>query len=275
MIASEDYILATGVEGANRLALLDSVYAPDATRIMHEIGIRRGARVADIGCGTGNTARWFARMVGHTGDIWALDISGDQLAIAQSNTQASGHTNVHFVRGSAYETGLPRDFFDVVHCRLLLCHLLRPFDVLHEMAAIARPGGLVICFEVDLTGLLSIPTTDCYERIQELLTTHHRLRGMDPALGLNLSRLFREVGLIPPDMAFIHPVYLRGERKRLWEHSFFEASPHLVKAGLTSDVELKELSIALAAVAADETIGVAQSRMPVTWARKLPPADQF
>jgi tripartite-type tricarboxylate transporter receptor subunit TctC len=41
-----------------------------------------------------------------------------------------------------------------------------------------------------------------------------------------------------------------GLGKRLWEHSFFEVSPHLVKAGLTRDVELKELSIALAAVAA-------------------------
>jgi SAM-dependent methyltransferase len=275
MMASEDYILATGVKGADRLALLDSVYAPDATRIMQEIGIQRGARVADIGCGTGNTALWFARTVGQTGEICALDISGDQLALAQSNAQASDHTNIHFVRGSAYETGLPRDFFDVVHCRLLLCHLLRPLDVLREMAAITRLGGLVVCFDIDLTGLFSIPATDCYKRVQELLTTHHQLRGMDIALGLNLPQLFREVGLVDPDMAFIHPVYLRGERKRLWEYSFFEASPHLVNAGLTSDVELKELSIDLAAVAADETIGVAQSRMPVTWARKLPPADQL
>jgi SAM-dependent methyltransferase len=272
MISSEDYILATGVEGADRLALLDSVYAPDATRIMQEVGIQRGAKVADIGCGTGNTACWFARTVGHTGEIWALDISGDQLAFAQSKAQASGHANIHFVRGSAYETSLPRDFFDVVHCRLLLCHLLRPFDVLREMAAITRPGGLVICFDVDLTGLFSIPVTDCYKRIQELLTTHQELRGMDITLGLSLSRLFREVGLIEPDMALIHPVYLRGERKRLWEHSFFEASPNLVNAGLTSDTELRELSIALAAVAADESIAVAQSRMPVIWARKPPPA---
>ena len=53
------YILATGAEGAARLALLDSVYGPDATRIMTGIGIPRGGRVADIGCGTGNTTRWF------------------------------------------------------------------------------------------------------------------------------------------------------------------------------------------------------------------------
>jgi len=67
---------------------------------------------------------------------------------------------------------------------------------------------------------------------------------------------------------FIHPVYLRGESKRLWEYSFFEASPHLVGSGLTSDAELKQRSAALAAVAADETISIAQARMPAVWARK-------
>jgi hypothetical protein len=69
-------------------------------------------------------------------------------------------------------------------------------------------------------------------------------------------------------MAFIHPVYLRGERKRLWEYSFFEASPHFITSGLTDEGELKRLATELAGVAADESIMVAQSRMPAAWARK-------
>src|SRR5215470_9982370 len=161
-----------------------------------------------------------------------------------------------------------RDHFDVVHCRLLLCHLVRPLDALREMAAIAKPGGIVVCFDIDFTGLFSVPAAACYARVQELLATHDRLRGIDNALGLNLPRLFRQVGLVEPDMALIHPVYLRGEQKRLWEYSFFEASPRFVKSGLTSDAELKRLGVALAAVAADESITVAQCRMPVTWGRK-------
>jgi hypothetical protein len=43
---------------------------------------------------------------------------------------------------------------------------------------------------------------------------------------------------------------------------------------LTRDAaELNQPSISLAAVAADETIAVAQTRMPVTWARKLGASD--
>ena len=58
--------------------------------------------------------------------------------------------------------------------------------------------------------------------------------------------------------------------KRLWECSFLEASPHFVEAGLISDAEVHRLSAELAKVAADETVSVAQGRMPVTWARKPP-----
>jgi len=267
-LVDDRYILATGAAGAARLALLDQVYGPDAERIMTAIGIPRGGRVADIGCGTGNTARWFANMVGPEGQIAAVDVSADQLAVARSSAEAHGLANIHFVRASAYDTGLPRDHFDVVHCRLLLCHLVRPLDALREMAAIARPGGLVICFDLDITGLFSVPATECYVRLQALFASHDRLRGVDGTLGLNLPRLFRQVGLVEPDIAFIHPVYLRGEGKRIAEYSFFEASPHVVRSGLTTDAELKRLAAALAAVAADETIMVAQSRMPAAWARK-------
>jgi hypothetical protein len=100
---------------------------------------------------------------------------------------------------------------------------------------------------------------------QDVLVT---AASIDDTLGLNLPRLFQEVGLVDPDIAFIHPVYLRGEQKRLWEFSFFEASPHIVRSGLTTEAELNRLSAALAAVAADETISVAQARMPAAWARK-------
>src|SRR5260370_18144530 len=82
------------------------------------------------------------------------------------------------------------------------------------------------------------------------------------ALGLNLPRLFRQVGLVEPDMAFIHPVYLRGEQKRLWEYSFFEASPHFVQSGLTSAAEVKRLSAALAAVGAHRATHLCATAKP-------------
>lgn len=235
---------------------------------MTEISIPRGAIVADLGCGTGNTTRWFARKIGQSGEVTGVDVSADQLAIARGNVEADDHANIQFVNANAYDTGLPRDYFDVVHCRLLLCHLIRPLDALREMVAIARPGGVIICFDIDITGLISFPATDCYARVQELITASGQHRGTDDTLGVKLPCLFLQVGLVEPEIAFIHPVFLRGQQKRLWEYTFLEASPHFVSSGLTNEAEVRRLSAELATVAADETVSVAQARMPVTWARK-------
>jgi ubiquinone/menaquinone biosynthesis C-methylase UbiE len=82
--------------------------------------------------------------VGPGGEVTAVDVSAEQLSIAESQAKADGHRNIRFINVTAYDTGLPRNYFDVVHCRMLLCHLASPLDALREMAAIARPGGLII-----------------------------------------------------------------------------------------------------------------------------------
>jgi hypothetical protein len=141
-------------------------------------------------------------------------------------------------------------------------------DALREMAAIARPGALVIVFDVDLAGLFSVPETAAYKRALELFFARNSLRGCDPRLGLKLPRMFLEAGLLAPEFALIHPIFLRGERKRLWEYSLLEAGPYTVEKGICTQAELDTLAPDLAAVAADETIAVALAAMPVTWARK-------
>jgi SAM-dependent methyltransferase len=264
----ESYILATGEAGAARLTLLNSVYGPEAVQILTRIGIPQAGHIADIGCGTGTTARWFARMVGPDGEVFAVDDSADQLEVARRSNDIDGHRNIRLVNASAYSTGLPRGHFDVVHCRALLDHLHRPLEALREMASLTRPGGVVVCFDFDFSGLFSFPATDCYTRLRDLILAFDRLRGIDNSLAFNLPCMLQQAGLIDPEMAIIHPVYLRGEHKRFIEYSFLEAGSHFVKSGLISDVGLEQLSAELAAVAANETISVAQSRMPVTWARK-------
>lgn len=262
------YYLKTGQAGAKRLALLEEVYGPDAARIMLSIGIPRGGRVADLGCGTGNTLVWFAGQVGNDGAVTGIDVSADQLAIAKANAEAAGHRNVRLAEGSIYETGLPRASFDVVHCRFVLCHLTRPMDALREMAALAKPGGLVIVFDINIEGLFSVPQTPAYERLRELIFARTTSRGADGRLGMKLPRMFLEAGLSAPETALVHPIFLRGARKRLWEYSLLEAGAYTVEKGFCTQPELDGLAAELAAVAADESIAVAQAMMPVTWARK-------
>jgi SAM-dependent methyltransferase len=262
------YALATGDRAALRLALLQSVYGAEAERILTTLGIGQGDHVADFGCGTGATIPWFSKQVSPVGEILGLDASAAQLAIAKQNCNAAGLVNVRFVEADVYKTGLPRNAFDAVHCRLLLCHLQKPADAIQEMVDVVRPGGIVICFDLDLEGLFTMPSTDCYNQLRELYIERRRLDGLDNALGAKLPNLMVAAGLVAPEMAFIHPVYLRGEQKRLWEFTFAESAERTLEKKLIGPKEFERLMEDVAAVASDDHIAVAQARMPVCWAKK-------
>ena len=262
------YALATGTAAAKRLALVESVYGPDAERILGRVGVQSGYRVVDFGCGTGSTLPWFSKQVGEYGEVIALDASADQLAIATRNCKSAGLKNIRFVEASAYTTGLPRESVDLAHCRLVLCHLQNPLDALREMAAVVKPGGVVVCFDADIAAIFTIPRTECYERMCAIYLERRRLDGLENAMGLKFPAMMAQVGLVDTEMAFIHPVYLRSEAKRLWEYSFNESEARTLERNLIGRTELDKLKLEVAAVAADESIAIAQARMPVCWARK-------
>ena len=120
------YILATGEKAVSRLDLLERIFGPATRRLLSTAGLRPGIRVAEIGCGTGLTARWVANEISPGGSLVGVDSSSEQLDIAKKGAAEAGTTNLSFHESNAYETGLPRDSFDLVYSRFLLCHLADP-----------------------------------------------------------------------------------------------------------------------------------------------------
>src|SRR5215471_8600070 len=77
------YVLATGEAAAHRLRLLHGLYGPGTRRVLLEAGLRRGMRVADLGCGVGMVTALLADLVGPEGHVVGIDSSGAQLAQAR------------------------------------------------------------------------------------------------------------------------------------------------------------------------------------------------
>jgi len=265
---SYSYSLATGGAAAQRLALLNTVYGAEAERILAQINMPVGGRVVDFGCGTGSTLPWFSNKVGACGEVVGLDASSEQLGIARQSCSDLGLNNVRFVEASAYQSGLERGSFDVAHCRLLLCHLQRPMDALREMASLLRPGGVVICFDLDLKGLHSIPRTDCYETLREVYLERRKDDGLDNDLNSHLPAMMRDLDLIDIEMASLHPTYFQGEKKRLWEYTFAESKARTLEKKLLTVEAFDKLMADVSNVGHDENTAVAQAIMPVCWARK-------
>jgi SAM-dependent methyltransferase len=267
--ATEAYPLATGEAAAYRLRLLHGLYGPGTRRVLLEAGLRRGMRVADLGCGVGLVTALLADLVGPEGHVVGIDFSGAQLAQARAELNGGGR-NIRFVEASATDTGLPPESYDLVYCRFLLIHLLHPERALREMRALLKPGGILVCEDGDLTSSGSEPPS-ALGAFADLWGRLGAVRGLDYTLGHRLFHLVQAAGFPAPEVTFNQPVLARGEHKRLLELSVAEAGPAFIDAGLITAEELGRTLAEMRRLAEDDTVLAVMPRMAQVWARKPAP----
>jgi len=111
--------------------------------ILPLLPVRNGDRVLDVGCGFGDTAIKLAQLVGPTGRVVGIDCCDAFLDYARKDVEASGLTNVTFVRGDA-EIALPANQFDFVFARFGTMFFANPVAGLRNMRKALRPGGRMV-----------------------------------------------------------------------------------------------------------------------------------
>jgi len=268
-VKNTEYVLATGTRAGDRLQMLDAIFGPDSRELLTRLGLNRGYRVADIGCGTGQMALWLAQQVTDTGSVYALDASQDQLRVAEETAKAAELRNLSFRQSSAYETGLPRNSFDFVYSRFLMCHLTRPVDALAEMFALLRVGGVLVCEDFEMSAVGTFPATPAYSRLAEISAKVDAKHGVDSDIGPKLTALFLQAGIVRPEVIIRQPAFLRGENKLFWVFTLREAAPAIVDSGAVTAEELDDLCAQLSHIADDETKIVLIDRVFQVWGRKL------
>jgi SAM-dependent methyltransferase len=262
------YILATGEQAISRLDLLERIFGPATRHLLSAAGLCSGMRVAEIGCGIGLTARWVATQVSPGGSVAGVDSSSEQLHIGEKSAAEAGTTNLSFREGNAYETGLPRDSFDLVYSRFLLCHLADPAKALAEMSSLLKRGGILVCEDHDDGGIFTEPVTDAYKRLIQISDAVNRSHGLDSYIGLKLPRLFREVGFTQPEAKVNQIALLRGEEKRFWELTLREAAPAILAVHACTSEELDAICEEMRQIAQNESILLMLARVTQVWARK-------
>lgn len=264
--AETQYALATGEAGTHRLQVLHDVYGPGTRRLLRDAGLRRGMRVADIGCGPGMVTVLLAEIVGPEGDVVGVDFSGAQIAEARARIKDRA-ANVKFIEASATETGLPRGSFDLVYCRYLLMHLPDPERALAEMLALLKPNGILVCEDGELTSAGSEPPS-ALGAFADLWGRLGAERGIDYDLGRRLYQMVLGAGFLAPQIVLNQPVAVAGENKRLLELSVAEAGPTFIEAGLISAEELDFTLAEMRRANEDTSIVAVMPRVTQVWARK-------
>ena len=269
----EYYVLKTGHDGERRLDLLHEVYGPSTERLVIEIGLKSGMSIADIGCGLGAVTCFMAEQTGPEGKVLGVDNSVEQLNIAREEARRQGLTNVRFVEANVYSTGFTRESFDMVFARSLMSHLQHPLEALYEMSALVRPGGVLICEDIDMATIFSDPPTPEYGKMVQLLLALGKERKADYREGCHLPELFKKVGYPQPQVRKDQPEYRTGEAKRYWEYTLYEVAPAMMKAGIITQAELNDLSSGLERIGIDDTTIIAQAVKTQVWAFKGKPDD--
>jgi SAM-dependent methyltransferase len=160
-----------------RLDVQSQAMAFDAEIMLDRIGVGPGWRCLDLGCGPGGITDLLRARVGPTGRVVGLD--ADSLFLDHARARAREHTNVEFVLGNVYHTGLPD----------------AGFDLLEEAMRLTRAGGIVAFQEADIASLNCYPPLPAWDRLKAVLEQAFVCVGADVRLGQRLYRLVRQAGL--------------------------------------------------------------------------------
>ena len=110
--------------------------------LVKELGITKGLKVLDLGCGDGTTALPAARL---GADVLGVDIARNLVDAGNKRAKAEGLTNCKFQEGDATNLHELKDgSFDLVMSIFGAMFAPKPFDVAKEMVRVARPRGRIV-----------------------------------------------------------------------------------------------------------------------------------
>jgi ubiquinone/menaquinone biosynthesis C-methylase UbiE len=112
---------------------------PQERPLFARYGLARGARVLDVGCGTGEIALRLAREFPGV-HVLGIDVHDPHLELARERARRAG-ADAEFRTGDAYALALEGRSVDVALCRHMLQAVPEPRRILAEMARVTRPGG--------------------------------------------------------------------------------------------------------------------------------------
>lgn len=193
------YLLGHTAHELRRLDLQGEIYGPITRRALRAATIGTGARVLDIGCGSGDVSMTIAEAVGPTGRVLGIDRGARAIEAAAAKVSDAGLEHVSFEQHELDEF-LDADAYDAVVGRFILMHQHEPGQTLAAVTRSVRPGGTVLMIEswmnVLRTGAHSQPHSGLYAEIVEWKSLVVEGAGADLAAGGRLRAVFAEAGLL-------------------------------------------------------------------------------
>jgi ubiquinone/menaquinone biosynthesis C-methylase UbiE len=110
--------------------------------LVQRLGITKGLKVLDLGCGDGTTALPAAKL---GADVLGVDIARNLVEAGNKRATEQGLTNVKFQEADASNLEqLPDKAFDLIVSIFGAMFAPKPFEVAKEMVRVTRSGGRIV-----------------------------------------------------------------------------------------------------------------------------------
>jgi len=264
-----EYLLGSSLSERERLLRQCEIHEPEARWLLDQVGVQPGWRAIDVGCGPLGILNLLSERLGATGAAVGLDNEPRMLEWARQSIAERGLENVELVQGEASAPGLPRGSFDFAHARLVLINVPNSDQVLREMVALVRPGGLVAVQEVDWLSWTCEPPHPAWDQLISAITAVRRAQGLDVFIGRRLPRMLRAAGLVDIGVKAFAPVWRPGDLYQSLLVVFAEIhKDKIVASGLLAEKELTDLAETLRAHLNNPDTIVVYSLLFQAWGRK-------
>jgi SAM-dependent methyltransferase len=108
---------------------------------MSKLGLHHGARVIDIGCGSGATTLALAEAVGPDGEAVGVDIAPAMVAAARQHAAAAGVEHARFLSADAQVDDLGDSVFDAAYSRFGVMFFADPAAAFANIRSSMRSSG--------------------------------------------------------------------------------------------------------------------------------------
>jgi len=127
----------------------DRVAGLKIPEIIARLNLRPGMVIADLGAGSGVFAREFARAVGSTGKVYAIDIDKGLLDYLADRARKEKQTNIQTVLGKLDDPAIPAKDVDIGFFHDVLHHIEARQAYLKNLSSYIKPSGLIALIEMD------------------------------------------------------------------------------------------------------------------------------
>jgi ubiquinone/menaquinone biosynthesis C-methylase UbiE len=202
----------------NLAAQVEAIW-PQEEAFFRRYALPSGARVLDVGCGTGEIEPRLAAVFPDASFL-GIDVVLAHLERARARCAAFG-PRMRFELGDALALAQESDQFDLVVCRHVVQAIPDAPRAVAEMARVARPGGRLHVIAEDYGMLWCHPTAhDADEFWQRVPQLFGRAIGVDNHIGRKMFGILTGLGLadITVDYVVVDTVRVpRDTFARIWE----------------------------------------------------------